>query len=208
MAFYNSNQFRSNFVLTCTGDPKNDFGLFAKGYMSAADHLATELIEAPKFSDYQAYPIVYLYRHALELSLKHVIYRCAELGALRYIEQITDELHISHRLPNLMMAAERSLNLLFPGDIFLAALIPKCTDTCRELTEIDPESFAFRYPMDRRGNYATRPHLVLNLSAFSRHMSQLLDDLDTVRFGLGGEIYLAQDALYVAIHGVLSDAVV
>jgi hypothetical protein len=103
-----------------------------------------------------------------------------------------------------MATAAKSLDLLFPGDLFLATLIPRCQETCVELNAIDPESFAFRYPMDRRGNYATKSHLVLNLSAFAEHMSALLEELDTVRFGLGGEIDMAQDALYRTIQRGLS----
>jgi hypothetical protein len=199
-AFYNRRSDMSNFVISWAGEPKNDFGLFAKGYISAAERLASDLLQAPRFSDYQSYPVVFLYRHALELSLKHVIYRCAELGALRYVDEIADELYNYHRLPDLMKTAAKSLNLLFPGDILLATLIPKCRETCIELASIDPESFAFRYPMDRRGNYATKPHLVLNLSSFAEHMSELLEDLDTVRFALNGEIDMAEDALHLTIR--------
>ena len=50
-----------------TPNPQGDFGVFAKGYTLAANRLASLLLEAPRFSDYEAYPVVFLYRHALEL---------------------------------------------------------------------------------------------------------------------------------------------
>lgn len=201
--FYNRKSDLSNFVISWSGDPRNDFGAFAKGYIAAAEFLAAQLLEARRFSDYQAYPVVFLYRHALELSLKHVIYRCAELGALREIDSIRDALHNHHKLAGLVDAASASLAMLFPGDQMLCALIPKCKQTCFELSEIDPDSFAFRYPMDKKGQYATKAHLTLNLSAFATHMSSLLEDLDTVRFGLGGEIDIAEEALSFAIQNGL-----
>jgi hypothetical protein len=204
VAFYNQKSDTSNFVISWTGDPKNDFGLFAKGYISAAERLAADLLQAPHFSDYSAYPVVFLYRHALELSLKHIIYRCAKLGALRYIDAIANQLHNNHRLPELMAAAAASLELVFPGDSFLAALITGCRQTCIELSAIDPDSFAFRYPMNKKGEYSTPEHLALNLSSFAEHMSELLEELDTVRFGLAGEIDLAEDAVYIAIQRNLS----
>lgn len=203
MAFYDSRSDTSNFVISWTGDPKNDFGLFAKAYGSAAERLTQQLLQAPRFSDYEAYPVVFLYRHALELSLKHVIYRCAELGALRAIDSVRDELYNDHKLPDLMEAAAASLNLLFPEDALLVTLIPTCRQTCLEFARIDPYSFSFRYPMDKKGRYATKPHLTLNLSSFAQHMSSVLEDLDTVRFGLGGDIDIAEDALYMAIRSGL-----
>jgi hypothetical protein len=203
MPFYDQVIDRSNFVISWTRTPKNDFGVFAKGYTLAANRLAGSLLQAPRFSDYEAYPVVFLYRHALELSLKHVIYRCAELGALRYVDAIGAELHNHHRLSDLMNAAEASLNLLFPGDALLSTLIPACRNTCIDLAAIDPDSFSFRYPMDKKGQYATKTHLTLNLSAVSKHMSSILEDLDTVRFALGCEIDVAQDALYMAIQNSL-----
>lgn len=203
MHFYRRLSDASNFVISWTGNPKDDFGVFAKGYISAADHLAKSLLQRPRFSDYEAYPVVFLYRHALELSLKHIIYRCAELGALREVDSIQSELHNNHRLPSLMEAAAASLSLLFPGDELLSRIIPVCRQTCLELSEIDPDSFAFRYPMDKKGRYATRTHLTLNLSSFALHMTEVLESLDTVRFGLGGEIGIAEDALSAAIQNGL-----
>jgi hypothetical protein len=201
--FYDRVNDSSNFVISWTGDPKNDFGVFATGYISAAEHLAKRLLEVPRFSDYEAYPVIFLYRHALELSLKHVIYRCAELGALKEIDSIRNELYNNHKLAELVEAAATSLSILFPGDAMLATLIPRCRDTCCEFSQIDPDSFSFRYPMDKKGRYATKVHLTLNLSSFAVHMSSLLEDLDTVRFGLDGEIDIAEDALSFAIRNGL-----
>lgn len=200
MTFFNARNDRSNFVMSWTGDPQNDFSVFARGYGRAANHLANKLLESPHFSDYDAYPVVFLYRHALELALKHIIYRSAKLGRLRDLDAIKSALHNNHRLQALMAAASASLDLLFPGDSFLANLIPKCRRTCDELSGIDNDSFTFRYPMDTKGRYPTKPHLVLNLGSIAEHMSALLDELDTVQFGLNAEIDLTEDALELAIR--------
>jgi hypothetical protein len=201
MAFYNQRSDISNFVISWTGDPKNDFGVFAKGYISAAEQLAGTLLRAPRFSDYDAYPVVFLYRHALELSLKHVIYRCSELGALRSANGIDGDLKNNHRLLELMDTVTASLERLFPGDALLAGLLPKCRQTCAELAAIDADSFAFRYPMDKKGQYSTKVHLTLNLASFAEHMSAILEELSTVRFALSGEIDLASEAFDRAPDG-------
>jgi hypothetical protein len=64
----------SNFVASFSHPPAKSLAVFARGYARAANRLSEGLLGAPKFADYDAYPVVFLYRHALELSLKHVIY--------------------------------------------------------------------------------------------------------------------------------------
>jgi len=72
----------SNFVNRFTDNPKNDFGVFARGYFRAASKLAEQLLSKERFPDYEAYPVVFLYRHSLELYLKNIIYSSALLSAL------------------------------------------------------------------------------------------------------------------------------
>ena len=66
--------------------PRNEFGVFAKGYHQAARSLSNILLGKPRFSDYEAYPIVFLFRHALELNLKNIIYKGALLSGFRRME--------------------------------------------------------------------------------------------------------------------------
>ena len=84
MAFYNTISDASNFVISFTSNPQQDFTIFAKGYAQAAAILATYLLEEqPRFSDYEAYPIVFLYRHAFELYLKGFCYRAILILAFK-----------------------------------------------------------------------------------------------------------------------------
>ena len=78
--FYDQQSDLSNFVISFTRDPKGDFAVFARAYAHAADRLAAQLLEALRFSDHEAYPVIFLYRHAFELSLKHIIYASALLA--------------------------------------------------------------------------------------------------------------------------------
>jgi hypothetical protein len=105
MPFYNQRRDPSNFVISWTKELKNDFAIFSKGYTLAAERLSTLLLKSPRFSDYEAYPVIFLYRHALELSLKHVIYSSVNLAAYKYIEAIDNKLHNIHDLRRLAKAA-------------------------------------------------------------------------------------------------------
>jgi hypothetical protein len=98
MAFYDQFSDPTNFVISFTPNPQGAFGVFAKGYTLAANRLASLLLEAPRFSDYEAYPVVFLYRHALELSLKHIIYSSVKLAAFKYLDDVDRGLQNSHDL--------------------------------------------------------------------------------------------------------------
>jgi len=74
VAFYDSIDNTSNFVISFTTNPRQDFGVFAKGYFQAASALTEHLLAKQRFSDYEAYPVVFLYRQSFELYLKGLLY--------------------------------------------------------------------------------------------------------------------------------------
>ncbi len=183
----------TNFVISFTSNPKGDFGVFAEGYTRAANQLAASLLEAPRFADYEAYPVVFLYRHALELSLKQIIYAGSTLAAFRRMDEVNKKLQNNHRLVELSQTATRVLSSLFPNDEAHASLNTTVAAICKDWSEIDPDSYAYRYPIDKKGLASTKQHQVVNLRELSTRMSSVLEDLDTVRFGLNIETDRAQE---------------
>ena len=183
----------SNFVISFNADPKGDFDAFAKGYALAANRLAASLLEAQRFPDYEAYPVVFLYRHALELSLKHIIYAGVELAAFRRMDEVNEQLKNNHDLVSLSQTAGKVLALLFPNDEMLGRLKETVAALCKDWSEIDPGSYAYRYPIDTKGRASTKKHQVVNLRTLSNRMADVLEDLDTVHFGLDMETYQAQE---------------
>jgi hypothetical protein len=183
----------SNFVISFTSDPKGDFGIFAKGYTLAANRLAASLLGAPRFPDYAAYPVVFLYRHALELSLKHIICGGIKLAAFRRMDEISEQLKNNHDLVELSRTAAKVLSLLFPEDEMIARLNTTVDAICRDWSQIDPRSDAYRYPIDTKGRPSTKKHQVVNLRALANRMASVLEELDTVHFGLSIETDKAQE---------------
>jgi hypothetical protein len=57
----------------CLNFARNPWHLCATGYLEAADHLSARVIETERGLDTSIYPIVFLYRHYLELRLKELI---------------------------------------------------------------------------------------------------------------------------------------
>jgi len=176
-----------SFVISFTNDPREDFGAFAKGYTLAGNRLTRILLDAPRFADYEAYPIAFLYRHAFELSLKQVIYRGRNLSALKGGNMISDLLN-SHNCTILSEAAIRVLSELFPADDNWDNLFLSLRAMSAYWGQIDPSSYSYRYPIDNKGDTSTEKHQVLSLNELSAKMTLILDQLETIHFGLNLEI--------------------
>jgi hypothetical protein len=54
--------------------------------------------------------------------------------------------------------------------------------------QIDPSSYSYRYPIDNKGDTSTEKHQVLSLNELSAKMTLILDQLETIHFGLNLEI--------------------
>jgi hypothetical protein len=193
MSFYDKPIDQTYFSISFTSNPKYDFATFAKGYSSAASMLASQLIGRMGFPDYDAYPVVFLYRHAFELSLKNIIYWSARLLAFKGVEDIGEKLYNTHDLVKLAKNAEIILLKAFPDDPSLHKFIQKVVSTAQEFSDIDPDSYSYRYPISTKGDYSTRKRQSVNLSSLSGHMDNILENLDTINFGLNLETDIAQE---------------
>lgn len=71
-----------NVVLNFTGAPKRELALIGNEYFDAAKVLIERLAQKAGYSDLEAYPIVFLYRHALELYFKAVLSLGNDLSGL------------------------------------------------------------------------------------------------------------------------------
>jgi len=100
---FQSNNSHGNVIFNFRNNPINDFAPFAKGYHRAGKRLAKMLAQSPSFPDFEGYPILFLYRHALELYMKAIVYRGAQLLQLLDIDSPeTSRLFEDHRLSILL----------------------------------------------------------------------------------------------------------
>lgn len=201
MAFYNELNDYTNFVISFSHIPKYDFGIFAKGYRFAANSLAKELIDMGSFPDYKAYPIVFLYRHALELHLKNIIYRIGKLLFFKREEDIDNKLYNNHKLVDLSGKVENILTKVFPEDQELHQLLKEVMSVAKEFAEIDIDSYGYRYPINTSGRHSTKPNQIVNLRSLATHMDNLLEQLEVIDFGLNIETDIAQE-IYEAFENL------
>ena len=168
MSFYDAIDNANSFSIGFGDHPKQLFGLFAKGYAKAASTLASDLLARDfGFRDYEAYPVVFLYRHALELALKNILIKPARLIAFTGVENLQAKLCPIHDLVKLSNSAAVLLRGLFPRDTELKKVIHNMLGIAAEFADVDPGSFAYRYPVDKNGNMLTKPNQTVNLDAFS-----------------------------------------
>lgn len=198
---FKSDSIRGNVVVNFTQDPINDLAAFAHGYHKAGKRLASALASAPDYSDYDGYPILFLYRHALELYLKTFVYRGAKLVHLLDSGEVdTSELLKDHSLSKLLPGVKAVLDGLGWANEFKAPHLDSFddfADLVEGIDDIDKESFAFRYPVKKNGHPIHDQHTVVNVIGFARYLDPLLDLLSGAITGLYDEFDLAAEAKYV-----------
>lgn len=172
-------------VLNWHGQPINEFGLFAEAYHCAAKRLASDYGNTRSIRDFEATPILFLYRHALELYLKAFIISGSFLLP-RELPKIKTYLK-SHRISDLIQYFEAIiLKAGWSWDLGIDGLNTKkeFVNLIEEFEKIDPNSFAFRYPTTKTSYEALPHHFSFNLSSVTQRLDPLLELLDGSLLGL------------------------
>ena len=187
-----------NVVFNFRSTPVDDLPAFAEGYHEAGRALAQKLEEARGYADYEGYPILYLYRHALELYLKAVVYRGAILLGLISEENIDlSGLFTSHELGRLLPPIRKIWKAQkWDFDGTQLSSFDDFEELIHSLDQIDPKSFSFRYPVSRSGNAQLPHHFSVNVVSFANNMDGLLNLLEGAAIGLTEKFELEAEARY------------
>jgi hypothetical protein len=146
------------------------------------------LAHSPSFPDFEGYPILFLYRHALELYMKAIVYRGAQLLQLLDIDSPEiSRLFTDHRLSILLPGVKAIFDGIgWTWDTEIAGIsnFEDFTKLVKGIEVIDPWSYSFRYPTNTKGKAALNHHTRINVLEFARKMDPILDLLDTAVLGL------------------------
>jgi hypothetical protein len=114
-----------------------------EGYKEAADLLAEAAASYRPHRDRLLYPVVFCYRHYLELALKYVI---TTHGQLAGVSPNTED----HDLDKLWPDVRRIIESVDPDNANGpdVEVMQRCV---AEFAKIDPGSFTFRYPTSKKG---------------------------------------------------------
>jgi hypothetical protein len=127
------------------------------------------------------------------------------LLSLKNREAINDsKFYNTHHLGELAKSSAGILTTLFRNDFALENVIKNIVSIANEYSELDYNSFSYRYPIDITGNYSTKQkHQEINLTSLTNCMEDLLDSIEAINFGL--DIEMEQEIQIFEILSNFSD---
>lgn len=148
--FQESADWRHNAFLNLGG---KSWESYASGYKQAADFLAQRFLENYQGMDTLIYPIVFLYRHYIELRLKQLI-----IAGQKLLEQPINYKDI-HDLVILWRPCREILQKIWPEEP--VATWDNVEKLIKEFNQKDTEGMNFRYPITtkKKGRKPTLPAL-------------------------------------------------
>jgi hypothetical protein len=149
------------------GNEGAEWGLYCDGYKQAADALVDHFLGQHKYSAHyesQAYAILFLYRHYLELRLKGLFI------AYGHLLGDTIEVH-GHKLITLWHEIrKRDKRASTESSCEIDADIALLEDIIEQFDRIDQTSEVFRYPVLRDGKTVTLPPIQVPLQQLKEVM--------------------------------------
>lgn len=162
----------------CLGWSHDTMGLYIDGYRKAADKLVDETVESGTNQDILVFPISFLYRQYIELQLKQIISESHILLG----EGATFPQH--HKIDGLWNKAYSLMNRITKDhdnsikDYITNKDVQGINKIITEFVKIDPDSFSFRYPKDKKGNKNLEGIKYINLRKLHEQMKILKEKLD------------------------------
>jgi len=172
--FCADDDWQANACLNYSHDP---IELFAIGYKEAGDRLVELVVEKARDQDVMVYPILFLYRQYIELRLKEIIREGRKL-----LEQ-GNTFPMHHKILDLWNTAKSLATKVFenesgPPDFSYADHV------ITEFSNVDPDSFAFRYPESKSGANPLDGITHINIRRAAEHINELAKDLDGISLGI------------------------
>ncbi len=199
--FVDDDRWHGTVILNWHNTPEKEFTYIAEAFRV----LAQEEVKRQKknkqlgripIEDFRAYPIVFLYRHALELYMKSIILIGSDM--LRLNDQPVFErenVFTTHNLDVLRQEVERVFTVYGWGWDLGNSNFGSVKDFRKivgELHAIDAGSYSFRYPVDTKGKPSLEADFRFNLFKFASILDDLFPTLEGAAIG-AHEVY--QDKL-------------
>jgi hypothetical protein len=160
----------------CVGWSREEWHGYAEGYRRAADVLVQHVSDTQSFQDYLIYPIIFLYRQAIEVSLKHLLFKGSQL--LDREQAIPRQ----HQLVPLWQQCRGIIEEVWPdGPKEELGAVQEVLEQfdCR-----DPRSTVFRYPVDISGRSSLPTSERINIRNFSEVANRVFSFLEAGTCGV------------------------
>jgi len=156
---------------------------YARGYKKAADVLVEYVGRAKRHQDVLVYPIVFLYRHYIELMLKCLIHD------VRVLLRRPAKLPMHHKLKELWEECAPLLAEAFPDEPEQG--FEAVADYIEQFSKVDPASTAFRYAQNKNGAPSVPGLKHINLA----NLCDVMDRLDSFLDGASSATDHALEAM-------------
>ncbi len=158
---------------------------YTEGYRRGGRLLVEYVNEKGRDQDYLVYPVFFLYRHHIELALKNLIVRSPFLMDRTLTDSESKHLG-THRIDLLWQDLKPMLATICDaagwGELDRADVFG-IDSYIRQLAELDPDSFRFRYTKSKGGDPSLPEHLKgFNLRNFAEMMERLANYLEGLDF--------------------------
>jgi hypothetical protein len=182
-------------VLSNRRDRDRDLWLYARSFHKAVKALAAFQLDASPLSDFDVSPVVFMYRHAVELHLKALV-----LGeGSNFLATKPDALSV-HKTDAVSWLAQfvvQTITAVMWEKEFRCEGIENLADfkaVIEELNAVDPGSYVFRLPVRAEEQDSVPGRTNLTIREFARRMDALLELLDSTADALAAEWDLRSEA--------------
>ena len=182
-------------TLYFSNTPVEEFGYYGGAFHDAALVLARSLARRRGHKNGDVLPLLFLYRHAIELSAKATILSGNRLLSLAGQGQTDDEVFKNfkkwkHRLVPLLPSIKEIFAFVnwewfWPNSNI--ETFAEVEAVFQDLELIDPDSFTFRYPTNLQGARSARIDIQFGLGTSINVLDDLAEALQTSIFGLDAE---------------------
>jgi hypothetical protein len=192
-------------ILNWHGTPEREFSYFAEAYRLVAQEAAEGLRDNPHFGvdgipveDFRAYPVVFLYRHSLELYMKAVILVGSPMLSIKGMAKVDRKRILSiHYLDELFQNLEGIFKAYgWKWDLGTRHFQTKADfrKTILELHAVDKLSDTFRYPLNTKGGASLPSHFRFDLFEFCQVLDGLLAGLEGATICAYEELQITMEA--------------
>jgi hypothetical protein len=172
--------------------PQYELGHYAQAFLEAARILMRSLRQRRGFSNVATAPVLFSYRHAIELFLKAII-----VGAERPLSATADEdqqffkklggHELSPLLPRVRSIFDAAGWEWWWPDNQYVERFDDVANLLKYIETVDPRSFSFRYPIDKRGRRSIATDIEIPFEVLVVALDALAEALHVSEFGLSAE---------------------
>lgn len=154
----------------------NKWNAYTEGYKLAAKVLSEKVLNEMNNRDTLIFPILFLYRHYLELKLKEIL----EQGSIFLDESC--EIPQNHNIMALWADTRKIILNIWPDTALKT--VKGIEAILMDIHNVDRGSDAFRYPIKKSGDFTLDGYKMINLRNFISLIEPIIEDLEGMSLGI------------------------